>query len=229
MWDLRKHEQLEMEILESLNSVKMLGNLIFCGGTMLRLCHELARYSVDLDFWCTDKSKEEDIYQGIKEFLKNKYDLKRSKKSEGAIVFEFSAKGYPRSLKIEIRHKDGEIQSEEKIAFSQHSTIQVLTRAATLDEMMGSKIETFFNRLQIRDVYDIEFLSKKGISINAGEKDLVLLKKMIKKFKANDYRISLGALLEFNERQYYKTANFRLLLEKIDVKLEEAKKAKEKK
>ncbi len=51
MQDLIQHEQFELEVLDRLNSGRLLTNLIFGGGTMLRLCHGLDRYSVDLDFW----------------------------------------------------------------------------------------------------------------------------------------------------------------------------------
>ena len=47
----RQHEAFEIEILDKMNSAKVPGPLVLGGGTMLRLCHELNRYSVDLDFW----------------------------------------------------------------------------------------------------------------------------------------------------------------------------------
>ena len=46
-----RHEIFEIEVLEKMKSTKILDPLVFGGGTMLRLCHELGRYSVDLDFW----------------------------------------------------------------------------------------------------------------------------------------------------------------------------------
>ena len=46
-----KHEIFEIEVLEKLKNARLLDSLVFGGGTMLRLCHELKRYSVDLDFW----------------------------------------------------------------------------------------------------------------------------------------------------------------------------------
>ena len=45
-----KHEIFEMEVLEKLKNARLLDPLVFGGGSMLRLCHELNRYSVDLDF-----------------------------------------------------------------------------------------------------------------------------------------------------------------------------------
>jgi predicted nucleotidyltransferase component of viral defense system len=55
---LEKHEVFEIEVLDRLNSAKLLDPLVFGGGTMLRLCHELNRYSVDLDFWFVRKTAQ---------------------------------------------------------------------------------------------------------------------------------------------------------------------------
>ncbi|MBI4243194.1 MAG: nucleotidyl transferase AbiEii/AbiGii toxin family protein, partial [Planctomycetes bacterium] len=51
MQDLIRQERFELEVLDRLNSKKILTNLVFGGGSMLRLCFGLNRFSVDLDFW----------------------------------------------------------------------------------------------------------------------------------------------------------------------------------
>ena len=56
MQDLIKQEQFELEVLDRLKSGRFLDRLAFGGGTMLRLCHGLDRYSVDLDFWLLNKA-----------------------------------------------------------------------------------------------------------------------------------------------------------------------------
>jgi hypothetical protein len=91
-----------------------------------------------------------------------------------------------------------------------------MLKTATLEEMMRSKIETFLSRMQIRDVFDIEFLYKKGVAMDAPKNELAELAKHIRRFKIRDYKVTLGSLLEFKERQHYKTANFKLLLGHID-------------
>ena len=56
----KQHEIFEIEVLDRiLKSAKLLDLLVFGGGTMLRLCHELQRYSVDLDFWFIKKTPHE--------------------------------------------------------------------------------------------------------------------------------------------------------------------------
>ena len=66
---LRQHEVFEIEVLEKMNSAKMLEPLVFGGGTMLRLCHELSRYSVDLDFWFVKKISKDAYFETGRERL----------------------------------------------------------------------------------------------------------------------------------------------------------------
>ena len=66
-----QHEIFEIEVLERMKSAKLLEPLVFGGGTMLRLCHELNRYSTDLDFWFIKNISENDYYDLRKEILKS--------------------------------------------------------------------------------------------------------------------------------------------------------------
>jgi len=216
MWDLSRHEKIEMEALDGLNSQRILERVIFCGGTMLRLVHELNRYSVDLDFWFLEQAEREELYAKTKEFLSRTFMLKKSRHTETSIVFEFAVPKYPRALKLEMRYYDKKIGYENKIAFSKHSAIQVMVKAATLDEMMKAKIDTFLDRIEIRDVFDIEFLAKKGIAIDAPKQKIAKMLALIAKFKPADYKVSLGSLLEFKEREYYKSAKFSYLVNRLE-------------
>ena len=67
MQDLIEQERYEMEVLDRLNSGRFLRFFIFCGGTMLRLCHGLDRFSLDLDFWRVDQSPGQKIFKDMKE------------------------------------------------------------------------------------------------------------------------------------------------------------------
>ena len=58
----RKHEIFEIEVLDRMKSARLLDPLVFGGGSMLRLCHELNRYSIDLDFWFTKKIPQRDYF-----------------------------------------------------------------------------------------------------------------------------------------------------------------------
>lgn len=220
MQDLIKHEQFELEVLDRLNSGRFLVDLIFGGGTMLRLCHGLDRYSVDLDFWVVRDIEWEKFYRKLEKYLVQYYELTDSANKFYTILFELKSSSFPRSLKIEIRKGAKNIKIESSIAYSSHYNIQVMMRTVTLEEMMKSKIEAFLNRKEIRDVYDIEFLLKRGIPVDAENDKLAALLQGLRKFKKTDYSVKLGSLLGATQREYYLVNNFRILEAHLHNRLE---------
>jgi predicted nucleotidyltransferase component of viral defense system len=217
--DLIKHEQFELEVLERLQSGRFLTDLIFGGGTMLRLCHGLARYSVDLDFWVTKDMDWKKFHGRMEKYLLQYYTLADSANKRFTILFELKAPQYPRALKIEIRKETKKIKTVSSIAYSPNSTVQVLMKAVALEEMMKSKIEAFLSRGEIRDAYDIEFLLKRGIPMS-GEKDV--MKKLhagLEKLGKKEFSVKLGALLDARERKYYLENGFQILRARLRDKL----------
>lgn len=69
MQNLIAQERFEMEVLGRLNSGRFLQWLHFGGGTMLRLCHRLDRYSVDLDFWLAAPKPAQALFAELSEHL----------------------------------------------------------------------------------------------------------------------------------------------------------------
>jgi predicted nucleotidyltransferase component of viral defense system len=219
--DLILHEQFELEVLERLQSGRFLSELIFGGGTMLRLCHGLARYSVDLDFWVTKDIEWKKFYGRIEKYLLQYYKLADSANKRFTILLELKAPQYPRALKIEIRKEAKKIKTASSIAFSPNSTVQVMMKTVALEEMMKSKIAAFLSRHEIRDAYDIEFLFKKGIPLY-GEKDVMKkLQAGLEKLGRKDFSVKLGALLDATERKYYLENGFKILRARLGEKLNE--------
>ena len=219
MRDLIQHEQFELEVLDRLNSGKFLANLIFGGGTMLRLCHGLDRYSVDLDFWVVKDIDWAKYYQKMKEYLLQFYKIADSANKHFTILFELKSPQYPRALKIEIRKEAKVIKTETGIAYSTNSNIQVLLKTVTPDEMMKSKIEAFLSRKEIRDAYDIEFLLKRGIPLAAENETLSKLLDGLEKLGKKDFSVKLGTLLDAPARKYYVENGFRILKMTLQQKL----------
>jgi len=77
--------------------------------------------------------------------------------------------------------------------------------------MMRAKIDAFLNRKEIRDVYDMEFMFKKGIKPDIDRKTAKEIIKKIDKLTKNDYKVKLGSIIEVEKRKYYNEANFRIL------------------
>lgn len=219
MKNLIKQEQFELEILDKLNSNKFLSALVFGGGTMLRLCFGLNRFSVDLDFWLMKDTDTKILFDGIKECFASDYVLKDSANKFYTLLFELKSKDYPNSLKIEIRKETKKIKTEQAIAYSPHASIQVLLNVVSLRDMMKSKIETFLDRREIRDLFDIEFLLKKGILLDASSAELKKVLKGIEALVKNDYLVKLGSLLQEDQRKYYAKENFKILKAAIEERL----------
>ena len=213
------HEQFELEVLDRLNSGRFLTNLILGGGTMLRLCHGLDRYSVDLDFWVTKNIDWAKLYSKMEAYLQQFYTISDSANNHFTILLELKSPQYPRVLKIEIRKEKKMIKTESGIAYSPNSNVQVLLKTVALEEMMTSKIEAFLSRREIRDAYDIEFLLKRGIALSAPKESLVRLLDGLEKLGKKDFSVKLGSLLDAPVRQYYTENGFRILQMNLHEKL----------
>lgn len=219
MQDLIKQEQFELEVLDKLNSKKLLSNLIFTGGTMLRLCFGLERFSVDLDFWIKKRLNNHKLFRSINDCLSDYYSIRDAVDKLNTWLFEIKSKDYPRSLKIEIRKRIEKTHVEQAIAYSKFTNIQVFLNVVSLQAMMQAKIKAFLVRKEIRDVFDIEFLLKKGIKLEFPQATLKILLKEIEKLTKNDYSVKLGSLLEEDKRSYYNKENFKILKLAINEKI----------
>ena len=72
---LAAHEAFEMALLQWLRSAGLLRALAFGGGTMLRLCHELPRYSLDMDFWFLKAVDFDGFYHRLQNSIQQEYDV----------------------------------------------------------------------------------------------------------------------------------------------------------
>lgn len=219
MQALIKQEQFELEVLDRLNSAQLLNNLVFTGGTMLRLCYGLNRFSIDLDFWITKKLNTTKLFEAMKQSLAQNYILTDAVNKFNTLLFEIKTNRYPRRLKIEVRKESKQIKTEPTIAYSKYSNLQVLLPAVSLSGMMQAKIDAFLNRKEIRDVFDIEFMLKKGIPLTGSQNQLKQMLQEINGLSKKDYTVKLGSLLDSELRKYYTTENFKILTVAIQEKL----------
>ena len=92
MQQLQNLEIFEIEVLDLLNSNKLLDSLYFGGGTMLRLCHNLNRYSTDLDFWLDNSVNSSNYHKKVKKTLSAVYSLNDFANKKFTILFELKSK-----------------------------------------------------------------------------------------------------------------------------------------
>ncbi len=211
MRDLIEQERFELEVLDKLKSARILERLVFGGGTMLRLCFGLNRYSIDLDFRLKRESDTRMLLPEMEEYLEGDYTITDSADKFNTILVEIKSEKYPRKLKIEIRKDARDGAFEPAIAYSPSSDLQVYVDVVPLPDMMRSKIAAFLERKEIRDAFDIEFLLKKGIELEASPEDLGKLGQGLDALTPRDYAVKLGSILEEKDRDYYKKKNFAIL------------------
>jgi hypothetical protein len=213
---LQQHEIFEIEVLDKMNSARILEPLVFGGGSMLRLCHELNRYSVDLDFWVVKKIAQDRFFEKIRKTLEIDYEITYAQVKHYTILFEFRSPNYPKRLKIEIRREEKESDYQEKIAFSRFSTRQVVLKAHTLEQTMKNKIEAFLDRGEIRDCFDIEFLLRQGVELHLkDQRALLAFQRKLDHLTERDFKVKLGSILEGKFRDYYIRQRFGTLKEKL--------------
>lgn len=212
----RQHEVFEIEVLDRMKSAKMLDPLVFGGGTMLRLCHELQRYSVDLDFWFIKKTPQEAYLKKLQRAFEKDYEITDSRMKHYTLLLEVRSPRYPKRLKIEIRREMKDCDFQEKIAFSRYSTKQVILKAHTLEQTMRNKIAAFVDRGEIRDCFDIEFLLRRGVTFPELDTNQINeVQKKLARLKERDFKVKLGSILESATRDYYIVNRFSYLDEKL--------------
>ncbi|MDP2940962.1 MAG: nucleotidyl transferase AbiEii/AbiGii toxin family protein [Candidatus Omnitrophota bacterium] len=212
---LRRHEIFEIEVLEKLKNANFLKPLVFGGGTMLRLCYELNRYSTDLDLWFIKRVDQRQYFTRLKKFLSENYDLTDAQAKFNTLLLEFRSARYPQRLKIEIRREIKKCDFQERIAFSRYSTAQVILRAHTLEQAMKNKVAAALDRKDIRDFFDLEFLLRQGAATRINKEQALSLAKIITGFKENTYKVTLGSALDAETRNYYVKNKFGYLEKKL--------------
>jgi len=215
MQALQDLEIFEIEVLELLNSIKILDRLYFGGGTMLRLCHNLNRYSTDLDFWIDENENSSSAFSTIKRTIAANYRLIDSANKKFTLLFEIRTPSVNRSLKIEIRKVQINFEWERKIAFSKFANKQVMIKGLTLQQMMKNKIDALLSRKLIRDAFDIEFLLMRGVESPKDKSKLEPALQIINNFKEQEYKVTLGSILDEKDRKYYLENRFKFLKEEL--------------
>ena len=139
------------------------GQIVFKGGTALRLCHfERYRYSADLDFSLIDGLESDAAHELIENALRDCAErvgfplLRLSDASPPRIEYIGPLGAKPRSLKLDLA--DDELVEDT-------TTLPIIRRyddqepssclVYTLEEVAAEKLRCIMQRLQCRDLYDL--------------------------------------------------------------------------
>jgi len=188
-------EELEIAVLKPFLESRFGNELVFKGGTALRLAYGSPRFSDDLDF---------SALAPIEESAFKKASLAAAKNAPEASLTEALAKYHtlfalyqfrvpfirrPFSMKVEIstrreswkQHRDYEL----KLLSSEVTNLTVLAQVATLERMARDKRKALEARHQPRDLYDLWFISQKlgrEFVPDAAGFDPSLLKRELRKY-----------------------------------------------
>lgn len=205
--DQAVREEYEILILKEIFESGYGSNLVFKGGTALRLAYSSPRFSEDLDFTLIiikDFSKE-----GFIRFLR-----KLEKKYPAIIEVEVMEKFYTIfglirikedyldrsfSIKVEVSKREGKwVENRDysnKIIKSEVTPLTVLAQVVSLERILEEKVDAIKNRKAPRDIFDFWYINQ-------------LLQKQVKPdFKGFDKEHCKAELHRLLPRTYWKVVD----------------------
>lgn len=157
----------ELLLLNGLSQQSWSHDLIFKGGTALRLAHQSPRFSDDLDFAVISVPATEAFFHWTTQFARqNGVAVTDQQNKYATLLVDFnidtSLLSQPFHLKIEIskrsyRHGKAVL----KILTSPVSPLQVLFKVATTESILQDKLEAWRDRRAPRDLFDIWYIAQK--------------------------------------------------------------------
>ena len=157
----------EILILNEIANLSWGKQLIFKGGTALRLAYKSPRFSDDLDFSMLKKIPTQNVFRFAETVAKKYAVVVRDRwDKRDTIIVEFATKEdiLPQrfGLKVEISKRPSiNMTHELKLLHSPVSPLEVLFNVQTLDSILSDKLAALAERNEPRDLFDIWFLCQK--------------------------------------------------------------------
>jgi predicted nucleotidyltransferase component of viral defense system len=168
-------------IIAGLATLESETNMIFKGGTALRLCHfDNYRYSADLDFSLLSGSKE-DAYAYITRALENTIESIqgiRLTTDEPPQIAYVGPLGRERKLKLDLADDELVLSTEKQPLLPRWPDLpnDVSVLVYPLLEITGEKLRCVLQRLQCRDLFDLYHLFEEA-QVDATEAATVFIPK----------------------------------------------------
>lgn len=211
-------EILHYDILFSLQTSSLLKDLVFQGGTSLRLCHGSRRYSEDLDFvggQNFNSNKVKEIKECLEDYITHRYGfnvtvkepkiLSKEKHRDGINIdaWQISIATSPlrdvkkQRIKLEIANVDA-YTSEFKKLKNNYSVLpdaydEILINMESLDEIKADKIVSLTAVTEYtrnRDIWDLLWLSQR-----TGVTNFDLVSKKIADYNVESFEQKLDKLI----------------------------------
>lgn len=162
-------EAWEIVILRELFERKWSNNLVFKGGTALRLAYGSPRFSVDLDFSVLGRINPKDFLDFLDDLVKKYPELDISDKKDkfytlfAEIRVRETYLPRPFLIKIEISKREKQFKENEwlpKVLKTPAYPVEVIANVTTLEKIYSDKIDAIKTREAPRDLFDVWYLSE---------------------------------------------------------------------
>ena len=179
--------------------------LVFKGGTAISKCYNSKRFSEDLDFTSLEKFDSEIVELGLKRF--GIWFEKEEKESNLGIRIIFRIRGPLYSgLKYTLCRLRLDISYREKVLLPPN--IKTIGRfmeeipefdvwVMREEEILAEKVRAILKRAKAKDIYDLWFLLRKGVSF-----DLELVNEKLKYYKMKWSRKRFFKAMNINEKSW---------------------------
>lgn len=170
-------EYLQLMILDFISTTKHSKNLVFIGGTNLRIVHGIDRFSEDLDFDCKNMSENDfiDMTNEVVVFLRRNGLNVQTKESESSkltafrrsfyfpqLLFDLNLTGHKdERFLIKIEAQDQGVDYDVEVATIKRCGFVFPQQVPPVSVLCGMKISALLARNKGRDFYDVMFLLSK--------------------------------------------------------------------
>ncbi len=161
-----KHKSILIKILKDIYSDPTIGPILgFKGGTAAYLFYNLDRFSVDLDFDLLDLTKEDIVFEKIKDILKKYGRIKTADKKRYSLIYilAYDEKDPDaQNVKVEVNRRNFGSRYVIK------SYLGIPMKVMIPEDMAANKLVAFYERIgkTNRDIYDTWFFFANNWSIN---------------------------------------------------------------
>jgi predicted nucleotidyltransferase component of viral defense system len=201
-------EAWEIVILKELFEKKWSNNLVFKGGTALRLAYGSPRFSVDLDFSVLGKIKPKGFFDFLNDLAKKYPELDIADKQDKfyTLLAEIRVRETylprPFLIKIEISKRKKQFKKSEwmpKVLKTPAYPVEVIANVTTLEKIYNDKIDAIRNREAPRDLFDVWYLSevlKKPYEIPKTKLSKKGIKNELNKFVPKNYQKAVEFIIK---------------------------------
>jgi predicted nucleotidyltransferase component of viral defense system len=202
-------EYLQLLFLSYLYQERKAGDIVFKGGTALRLLFGSPRFSEDLDFSivCADEEIGSLLKRLEKKIARELPGLKVVHLYSGKEGIRFRIKyslpdfKYPFNIRLDF-HRIDEIGDKQISTLTTSFPMMIFPQVFHLSQkgILVEKLEAVKTRCKGRDIFDVWFLLSKGTAFPAQEDDKEKIVKKIKLYSQAELERDLGKFLPKNQR-----------------------------